>query len=117
MLEFDHIALTVTNLEGSINFYKVLGYKVETVFEEEDYRWASLLLGDTSLELFQIKNKKWPKIYHVAYNFTDEKEAISIAKSLGYEKEDLDIFFGDLNRESFFLEDKDNISIQLIRKK
>lgn len=38
MLEFDHIALTVTNLEGSINFYKVLGYKVETVFEEEDYR-------------------------------------------------------------------------------
>ena len=58
MLEFDHIALTVTNLEGSINFYKVLGYKVETVFEEEDYRWASLLLGDTSLELFQIKNKK-----------------------------------------------------------
>lgn len=56
MLEFDHIALTVTNLEGSINFYKVLGYKVETVFEEEDYRWASLLLGDTSLELFQIKN-------------------------------------------------------------
>ena len=49
MLEFDHIALTVTNLEESINFYKVLGYKVENVFEEDDYRWASLLLGDTSL--------------------------------------------------------------------
>ena len=35
MIKFDHIAITVDNLDKSISFYEKLGYKVKDRFNDE----------------------------------------------------------------------------------
>lgn len=117
MIKFDHIAITVDNLDKSISFYEKLGYKVKDRFNDEEYNWATLELNSIGLELFQLLKKDLPKISHIAYNFTDDKEAFDIANKAGYKIDDSDVFYGDLNRKSFFIEDNNGTSIQLIKKK
>lgn len=116
MISFDHIAITVNDLEKSIIFYTDLGYKLVNQFLDKEYKWATLALGDISLELFEPLVKGLPQIEHLAYSFTDEEEVFDFANRKGFQKEDLDIFFGDLNRKSFFIEDDNGKSIQFIKK-
>jgi len=94
MLELDHVAITVSNLEESIEFYKHLGYQVDNQFEEEDYRWANLKLGDTRLELFEPSKKELQKISHIAYSFTENREAFQIVRKIKGSEEKLDVFYG-----------------------
>ena len=49
MLDLDHIAITVDNLETSIYFYTKFGYKLTAKFEDDGYRWATLKLNNHSL--------------------------------------------------------------------
>lgn len=116
MIQFDHVAITVKNLEQSIKFYENLGYTLQNQFIDEEYRWANLELGLSMLEIFEPLNNNTSKIEHLAYSFTDDKEAFEFASKRGYKIEDKDIFYGDLNRKSFFIEDDNGISIQLIKK-
>ena len=117
MIEFDHIAITVKNLEESIKFYEKIGYKLESIFNDDEYRWATLRLGISGLEIFQPIKMESSKISHIAYSYTEDKEAFEFAENIGYTQEQLEIYYGDLNRKSFFVEDNDGISIQLIKKK
>lgn len=117
MIEFDHVAITVENLERAIQFYKVLGYQLQNQFLDKEYRWATLKLGTSNLELFEPLSKNLPKIEHLAFSFTDTQEAIELAKKLGTTVDEENIFYGDLNRKSFFLEQDREISIQFIKKK
>lgn len=116
MVEFDHVAITVNNLEESINFYKKLGYQLQNQFKEDEYNWATLKLGITSLEIFEPLKKNLPSIEHIAYNFTKDEEAYEIIRKIGYKVNNLDIFYGDLQRKSFFVKDNSGLSIQLIKK-
>lgn len=74
MIKFDHIAITVNNLERSIKFYTSLGYKLQKQFVDEEYRWATLELENSGIEIFEPLSKKILKIEHIAYNFTDDEE-------------------------------------------
>ena len=58
MLDLDHIAITVDNLETAIYFYTKFGYKLTAKFEDDGYRWATLKLNNHSLELFENFNKE-----------------------------------------------------------
>ena len=115
MIDLDHIAITVEDLDESITFYKKLGYELLERFSDEGYNWATLKLNNHSLELFQITNDKEKPINHIAYSYDEDEEVLDLIKKLGY-KENIDIFYGDLNRKSFFIEDNNGKSIQLIRK-
>ena len=117
LIEFDHVAITVKNLEDAIHFYENLGYKLQAQFCDESYKWATLKLKEVGLELFQPLQENFSNIFHIAYNFESDKEAFEFAKGIGYKINDLDIFYGDLNRKSFFVKDGNNLSIQLIKKK
>lgn len=119
MIQLDHIAITVNDLEKSIKFYENIGYKLQNKFNDQEYKWAELELGATRLEIFEPVNstKKFSKISHIAYNFTEDEEAFEIATKTGHKVGDSDMFYGDLNRKSFFIEDNSGISIQLIKKK
>lgn len=117
MIEFDHIAIIVKDLEESINFYKKLGYILENTFNDEEYRWATLKSGLYGLEIFEPIKKEPSRISHIAYSYTDDKEAFEFAKDIGYTQKQLEIYYGDLNRKSFFVEDNDGIQIQLIKKR
>ena len=90
---------------------------MENKFNGEEYKWATLELGTTGLELFEPLQKDFSKIYHIAYNFTEDEEAFEIANKAGYKVDYSDVFYGELNRKSFFIEDNNGISIQLIKKK
>ena len=116
MIDLDHIAITVEDLDESITFYKKLGYELLERFSDEGYNWATLKLNNHSLELFQITNDKEKPINHIAYSYDEDEEVLDLIKQLGYKKENIDIFYGDLNRKSFFIEDSNGKSIQLIRK-
>lgn len=117
MIEFDHIAITVNSLEESINFYKKMGYELQNQFKDAEYRWATLELGTTRLEIFEPLEIELPKIEHIAYSFTEDEEAFEIARKIGYKVEKSDVFYGDLKRKSFFVKDNNGLSIQLIKKK
>lgn len=116
MIKFDHVAITTNNLEETIAFYQNIGYEIQNQFDDAEYRWATLKLGTTSLEIFEPLDKALPTIQHIVYSYTNEKEAYEIAEKLDYKLEQLDIFSGDLNRKSFFIEDNNGISLQLIKK-
>ena len=116
MLDLDHIAITVKDLNESIVFYKKLGYELLERFSDDEYNWATLKLNNHSLELFQITNDKEKPINHIAYSCDSDEEVLDLIKKLGYKKENIDIFYGDLNRKSFFIEDNNGKSIQLIKK-
>ena len=103
MFDLDHIAITVNNLDESIDFYKKIGYELLERFSDDGYNWATLRLNNHSLELFQINNKD-KAFDHIGYSYDDDKDALDLLKRLDYKK-DLDIFYGDLNRKSFFIED------------
>ncbi|MCI9233809.1 MAG: hypothetical protein HFH08_04335 [Bacilli bacterium] len=116
MIQFDHIAVTVDNLESSIQFYEKLGYQLQHRFSDQEYRWATLKLGTNSLEIFEPVLKESPKIEHLAYSFTEDQEAFELAKKLGTIVDETNLFYGDLNRKSFFLEQDEGIAIQFIKK-
>ena len=51
MIQLDHFAITVNNLEEAIKFYMNIGYKLQNKFNDEEYKWAELDLGATRLEI------------------------------------------------------------------
>ena len=116
MLDLDHIAITVKDLDKSITFYKKIGYELLERFSDERYNWATLKLNNHSLELFQLTNDKEKSINHIAYSYDSDEEVLDLIQRLGYKKENIDTFYGDLNRKSFFIEDSNGKSIQLIKK-
>ncbi len=113
MLNLDHIALTVRDLDKSIAFYIKLGYKLSKRFSDDEYEWATLTHVSHSLELFQVEDVSFN---HIAYSYDDIQEAMELVKDLGCQESELDIFYGNLNRESFFIKDNNGRSIQLIKK-
>ena len=116
MLDLDHIAITVKDLDKSITFYKKIGYELLERFSDDGYNWATLKLNNHSLELFQLTNDKEKSINHIAYSYDRDEEVLDLIQRLDYKKENIDAFYGDLNRKSFFIEDSNGKSIQLIKK-
>lgn len=113
MLDLDHIGITVKDLDESIAFYQTIGYQLINVFCEEGYNWATLELNNHSLELFQRTTNSKKNFDHIAYSYDDETDLI---EKLGYKDKDLEVFYGSLNRKSFFIEDNNGKAIQFIKK-
>lgn len=114
MIRFDHLAITVDNLEVSIKFYELIGYKLINIFEDREYRWANLRLGSIGLEIFQMRDNDSLKIEHMAYSFDERHELLDLLRKMN--KEMPESFYGDLNRETIFIEDIDGKEIQFIKK-
>lgn len=113
MIKFDHVALTVKDLDESIKFYERLGYKLLNIFDDEEYRWCNMELNGIGLELFQMKNDSSNPIKHVAYSYDDINELINLLNKMGIKISDF--FYGNLNRESMFITDVDENEIQFIK--
>lgn len=114
MIKFDHVAKTVKNLDEAIKFYELLGYKVVNIFDDEDYVWANMDLKGIFLELFQIKKNNLESIEHIAYSYEEKEELLELLDKL--EKNLPNSFYGDLNRETIFIEDIEGNEIQFIKR-
>lgn len=129
MFNVNHIAISVTNMERSIEFYKKFGFKDFKSWkaEDESIKITMLKLNNTVLEVFCYKEyKKLPETAKSTAtdlpvlgtkHFALGVENIEEAKKFVLENnicESVDIKTGRLGKEYFFINDPDGILVEII---
>lgn len=131
MFDIIHVAISVTDIEKSIEFYKMFGFKEFKSWNAEDdsIKIATLKLNNTVLEMFCYKEyTELPEIQkdiatdlpiigtkHFALgveNIDEAKEFViynNICKSVNIKK-------GRLGKKYFFISDPDGILVEIIEK-
>lgn len=129
MFNFNHVAISVTNVLESIEFYKKFGFKEFKSWEEEDksIKIKMLKLNNTVLEIFCYKH--YSDLPETAKSTaTDLKvlgtkhfalgvENIEQAKDYILKNEianEIEIKVGRLGKPYFFIKDPDGILIEII---
>ncbi len=129
MFNVNHIAISVTNMEESINFYKKFGFKPfkEWEAEDESIKINMLKLDDTVLEIFCYQeNMKLPETAKSiatdlpvigTKHFALGVENIEKAKTFVIQNnicKNIDIKVGRLGKPYFFISDPDGILVEII---
>ncbi len=129
MFNVNHIAISVTNMERSIEFYKKFGFKDFKSWkaEDESIKITMLKLNEVVLEIFNYKDYiKLPETAKTTAtdlpvigtkHFALGVENIQEAKKFVLENkicESVDIKAGRLGKEYFFINDPDGILVEII---
>ncbi len=129
MFNVNHIAISVTNMERSMEFYKKFGFKDFKSWkaEDESIKITMLKLNNTVLEIFCYKQyKNLPETAKSTAtdlpilgtkHFALGVEKIEEAKKFVLENkicESVDIKTGRLGKEYFFINDPDGILVEII---
>jgi len=129
MFDIIHVAISVSDLDKSIEFYKLFGFSEFKSYEAEDgsMQIKMLKLNDMVLEIFCYKN--YEVIPQTAIDtatdlpiigtkhFALGVEDIEAAKSFVIEnniKETVEIKVGRLGKPYFFINDPDGILVEII---
>lgn len=57
MFNFNHVTISVDNLEETLNFYKIFGFEKHKEYHDENVDIVMLKLGNMILETFDTYNK------------------------------------------------------------
>jgi glyoxylase I family protein len=130
MFTIHHVALSVTDIEKSIEFYALFGFKEAYRWksEEGDLAIAHLKLGETFLELFCFKNHQeapesskelmsdLPRIgvKHFGLKVKSIHETKSFIIENGYQG-DINIIRGNTEIDYFFIKDPDGILLEFVQ--
>lgn len=130
MFTIHHVALSVTNLQKTIEFYALFGFKVAYSWANEDksVQISHLKLGETFLELFCFKEyKEAPKsskelmtdlprigVKHFGLKVKCVHETKQFVIDSGY-KEEIEIIRGKTEVDYFFIKDPDGILLEFIQ--
>lgn len=126
-----HTAISVRNLEKSVDFYVSLGYEQVYRYDEEDgsMNIVHMKLGDSFLEIFAYKKNenKPPVQYEYANNLQDIgvkhialwteniEEALAYMRAKGYPNEDTKITVGRTKVSYFFIQDPDGVWLEFVK--
>jgi len=129
MFNINHIAISVSNLKKSEDFYKLFGFKEKQFYESEDksFRIEKLEANGQVLELWNYTNhKKIPRTAMELYSdlpingvkhFALGVSNIQKAKDFILKNKinmPIDIKAGRLGKSYFFINDPDGILIEII---
>lgn len=129
MFNVNHVAISVTNIDKSIEFYKKFGFKEFKSWKAEDdsIKISMLKLNNTVLEIFCYKEyTKLPETAkttatdlpilgtkHFALGVDDIEKAKEFVIQNGI-CENIDIKRGRLGKQYFFINDPDGILVEII---
>jgi len=130
MFSFHHVALSVSNIDESLEFYAIFGFKRVGDWEPEDksFKIVNLRNGDTLLELFSYVNAKSLPEHHKDLlqdlpvvgikHFGMQVASIDQAKE-NLQARGLDILHEDTNADRsganyFFVKDPDGILVEVM---
>ena len=126
-----HTAISVRNLDKSLNFYKTLGFKEVHRYNEPDGSMSivHLKLSESFLEIFAYKNNE--NLQELQYGFANEPENIGVKhialrtddieatlkelKGLGLADKETQITEGRTKVRYFFIKDPDGVWVELIK--
>ena len=130
MFSIHHVALSVTNMERTIEFYARFGFKVAYQWQSDDasLQISHLKLGETFLELFCFKNYQeapesskelmsdLPRIgvKHFGLKVKSVHETKAFLIEHGYD-EPIEIIRGKTEVDYFFIKDPDGILLEFIQ--
>lgn len=131
MFNIDHVAISVTDMERSIEFYKKFGFEKFNSWEAEDgsIKITMLKLNNTLLEIFCYKEyKELPDTAkttatdlpilgtkHFALCVDDIQKAKEFVTQNNI-CQDINIRTGRLGRQYFFINDPDGILLEIIER-
>ena len=131
MFNYDHTAISVKDLEKSLSFYKILGFKLYKEYHDDETDIVMLKLGQARLELFHNRDEeelpahasdlnidlKTVGVKHFCLNVEDVTAAKNWLVERDLVDEDVQIKSGRLGRAYFFIRDPNGIFIEIIEEK
>lgn len=126
-----HTAISVRNIDRSIDFYVSLGYEQVHRYDEEDGSMiiVHLKLADSFLEIFAFKKNKNEEqlsykyannledigVKHIALWADNIEQALADMKKKGYANEDTKITTGKTKVGYFFIKDPDGVWVKFVK--
>lgn len=128
MFNFNHVTISVDNLEETLNFYKIFGFEKHKEYHDENVDIVMLKLENMILEIFRyIENNELPEHSkdlstdlktignkHFGIGVKDINEAKKFVEENKLNDSEITITRGRLGKPYFFIKDPNGILMEII---
>lgn len=128
MFDFNHVTISVDNLEKSLNFYKLFGFEKYKEYHDDSVDIVMLKLGNMILEIFHyMENSELPEHSknlttdlktignkHFGLGVRNIEEAKTFVENNNLNDSEITITKGRLGKPYFFIKDPNGILMEII---
>lgn len=131
LFEFNHVTLSVSDMNKSVDFYKKFGFSLEKEYETNDMKIVWMKLNGIVLEMFWYKNHNELPNHsktlnedlmtvgnkHFGLGVKSIEYAIKFIKENNLCNDEITITEGRMGKRYFFIKDPDGILFEIIEEK
>ncbi len=128
MFNFNHVTISVDNLENTIEFYRKFGFEINKEYHDVSVDIVTLKLGNMILEIFHYNEKEQLPEHsknletdlktignkHFGLGVKDITKAKKFIEDNNLNDEDIIIHNGRLGKPYFFIKDPNGILMEII---